>query len=244
MTDLLERSGRPFVFKRDTFVFANELVWQYRFDAATGATTTFRCDPPPTYYHRCFVMVRAARQFLYHARFDPKRPLADLETYRHLVRNVVARDPRRASRDEDRLLVPGYEDLRSFSRAHEPLLKAECGGPWASYFLRSHWRMVLPVSRRHQESMAKQLTHALQGGSTPIVHLFRFPHITINHGIVLYGATEATRSVCFEAYDPNLPDHPTTLIYERQNRTFNFPRTHYWAGGAVNALEVFRNGLY
>ena len=54
--------------------FAHELVWKYHFDPVTGAMTTFKADPPPTYYHRCFVMARSTRQFFYHARFEPELP--------------------------------------------------------------------------------------------------------------------------------------------------------------------------
>ena len=48
-------------FDRDTLAFANELVWEYHFDEATGATTTRRRVPPPDYALRCFVLVRAVR---------------------------------------------------------------------------------------------------------------------------------------------------------------------------------------
>ena len=87
----------PFEFERDTFAFANELVWQYRFDPATAAMTVSRNHPPPTYSHRCFVVVRSARQFLYHARFEPGLPAAETEVYRRLIRQVVSRNPRRMS---------------------------------------------------------------------------------------------------------------------------------------------------
>ena len=58
-----DHSVRSFQFERDTFAFPHELVWRYRFDPVTGAMTVFKADPPPTYYHRCFVLVRSVRQF-------------------------------------------------------------------------------------------------------------------------------------------------------------------------------------
>lgn len=61
---------RPFVFGQDTLAFANELVWEYRFDDATGVTTTKARVPKPAYTHHCFVVVRSARQFFQHARFE------------------------------------------------------------------------------------------------------------------------------------------------------------------------------
>ena len=121
------QGARAFLFERDTFAFAHELVWEYRFDSATGALTTARANPPPTYYHRCFVMVRSVRQFFCHARFEPGLPSADAATCRRLIRAVVSRNPRRISAEPDRVVVPGYDGLRALSRTWEPLLKAECG---------------------------------------------------------------------------------------------------------------------
>ena len=236
-------SSRSFLFERDTFAFANDLVWQYQSDPSSGAVTASRRGSPSTYSHRCFVMVRSARQFLYHARFEPALPAAETEAYRRLIRAVVSRNPRRASLGPDRVVVPGYDGLRSFSRAQEPLLKAECGGPWQSYFVRSHWRMVFPVWARHQERMAQRLERSLRAGGTPVVHLFRFPHITINHGIGIFGATASERTIEFDAYDPNIPEHPVKLTFERDRKTFCFPRTHYWAGGPVSVNEIYRSAI-
>jgi hypothetical protein len=236
---------RPFCFERDTFAYAHELVWEYRLDPATGAMRTFRANPPPAYYHRCFVMARTARQFFYHARFEPGLPAAGEEICRRFIRQVVSRNPRRGSAaPEERVVAPGYEGLRAFSRAHERLLKAECGGAWQSYFLRSHWRMVFPVWGRHQEQTAQRLARSLREGRVPIVHLFRFPRITINHGLVLYGLAESEREIRFEAYDPNIPARPVALNYDRALRAFRFPAACYWAGGVVSVIEIFRGGLY
>ncbi len=236
--------ARPFRFARDTFTFANELVWEYRLDPATGLIATYRRSSPAIYTHRCFVMVRAARQFFYHARFAADLPTPDAMACRTLIRDVVSRSPRQPSLETERVVIPGFDCLRSFSQAQEPLLKAWCGSAWESYFIRSHWRMVMPVGRRHQARMAEQLGRAIAARGAPIVHLFRFPHITINHGIVLFGSTESDQDIQFEVYDPNIPEHPVQLIYERATRTFTFPRTHYWAGGPLNVYEMFIGGLY
>lgn len=232
------------MFERDTFAFANELVWEYRFDPATGQATTHWNKPPPRYAHHCFVLVRSARQFLYHARFDSAKPQTNAETYARLIRTVVARNPRRPSAPEDRVVIPGYDSLRAFSAAHEGLLKANCGGAWQSYFLRSHWRIVLPMTRSHQARMAWQLVDSFGPRLAPIAHLIRFPQLTINHGIVLMDWTETPAGLRFIAYDPNQPVRPTELVFDREQRTFFFPRNHYWPGGRVDVIEAYRGGLY
>jgi hypothetical protein len=190
------------------------------------------------------VVVRSARQFFYHARFDPDQPAAEPAHYCQLVRRVVSRSPRRRCADGDRIVFPGYACLRAFSQANEPLLKAECGGPWQSYFLRSHWRMIFPVRRWHQARMAQRLCRGVREGRAPTAHLFRFPRISINHGVMLFGLVETERELQFEAYDPNLPGNPVKLHYDSASRTFSFPPTIYWAGGPVNVIEIFRGGLY
>ena len=239
-----EQPVRTFRFERDTFAFPHELVWQYHFDPVTGTMTTFNSNPPPTYYHRCFVMVRSTRQFFYHARFAPELPPVAPEACQRIIREVVSRNPRRACAESERVMVPGYDGLRSFSRAHEPQLKAEMGGAWQSYFLRSHWRMVFPVHRWQQKRMGEKLKQSLPQRGLSLVHLFRFPRITINHGIVLYGLAESEQNLEFEAYDPNIPEHPVKLVYERKRRVFTFAPSRYWGGGVLSVVEIFCDWPY
>jgi len=244
MTAPTDHLARRFRFERDTFAFAHELLWKYHFDPVTKAMTAGKAVPPPTYYHRCFVMVRATRQFFYHARFAPELPLVDAGACRKLVCEIVARDPRQACAEPERIVIPGFDGLRTFSQAHEPLLKAECGAAWESYFLRSHWRMIFRVSRRFQEMMAEKLKRSLQQRGVSLVHLFRFPRITINHGIVLYGFTESVQHIEFEAYDPNIPTHPVKLVFDRQLRVFTFAPNCYWGGGVLSVMQIYCDWPY
>lgn len=235
---------RRFDFACDTFAFANELFWEYQPDSATGRMNFRRREPPPKYAHRCFVLARAARQFFYHARFDASQPLSDDAAYSRLVRAVLGCNPRRQSHPAKRIVLPGFASLRAFSEAKPDLLRATCGGAWRSYVLRSHWRMVFPISRRHQAATAAQLLGGLVTGDVPVVHLVRFPQLTINHGIVLFNARETETAIEFAAYDPNRPGQPARLEFDRATRTFQFPANHYWAGGRVDVIEIFRGWLY
>ena len=231
---------RRFDFDRDTLAFANELVWEYHFDEASGATTARRRVPPPDYALRCFVLVRAARLFLYHARFDPAAEPASDEVYRRLVRAVLGRDPRRLSEPAARVVIPGFAGLREMSVAREALLKTVCGGAWRSYVQRSHWHIVVPVSRRHQHRTARELLEAVRHDSAPIVHLLRFPSLAINHGMVIFDGARTSDGAEFLAYDPNQPEQPARLIYDHARRTFSMPATPYWRGSDLNVFEIFR----
>ncbi len=147
--------SRAFDFDQDTFAFPNELVWEYRIDPVTRKTTVFKNDPPPTYAHHCFVVVRAAKQFFLHATFVPSEaPLTDSQ-YTTVIRRLMRRSPQIASLDK--ISIPGFANLREFTAAKKELLQSNCGGAWQSYVQRGNWRMVFPFSRSHQEREAKSL---------------------------------------------------------------------------------------
>jgi hypothetical protein len=92
--------------------------------------------------------------------------------------------------------------------------------------------------------MARQLVESLKTKQVAIVHLVRFPQLTINHGILLWSVVEQPDNLLFTAYDPNIPDHPVTLTFNFPRRTFYFPRNHYWVGGRLNVIETYRNWFY
>lgn len=236
-----------FVFDRDTFAFANETYWVYRPDPATGRMTHENRVPPPEFAHRCFVVARAAKEFHLHARFEPAAPSVSSEEYRRLVRRVVGRSARRASPDADRVVIPGYPDLRSFSAAHPDVVRGELGGAWQSYTQRGHWRMVFPFSPSHQQREAELLAARFQApepAGPAVVHVVRFPALTINHALVVYGAESSPDRLTFAVYDPNEPQFPLTLVFDRHTRRFEYPPTPYFVGGRVDIYEVYRSWSY
>ena len=238
------RFDRPFTFQQDSFAYPNELVWEYHVDAASGKVVHTRREPPAQYTLHCFVVANSARQFFLHARFDPASPMADESTYRRLIQGLVSRSPRQASAAERKILIPGYANLYAFSQAHASLLKSECGGAWRSYIQRGHWRMIFPFPRRHQERMARRFLESLNRNRPPIVHIVRFPSLSINHAVLLFAAEETSTEIQFTLYDPNFPERPGRLTYRREERTFYFPPNSYFAGGRVDAYEVYHGFNY
>jgi hypothetical protein len=243
-TNLIETGARRFKFARDSFAFPNELVWEYRKDAATGKRILSPRIPKPEYAHRCFALARVARQFFYHARFAPDQNRATGEFYRRLIRAIIARHPRIPCNDGEKIVIPGFEGLREFSRAHEKIFKAECGGAWRSYFLRSHWRMALPFSRAHQTRTAVALAAALEQNRLPILHLVKFPAMTINHCIVLFGVTETGRGWECVSYDPNNAGESERLAFDRALQTFSLSPNSCWPGGALNVSHIYRSWFF
>lgn len=235
--------NRPFQFQADTFAYANEVNVEYAYDAQ-GRWRGYARQPKPDYTLCCFVVARSAGQFFQHVRFDPARPKATEAEYRRLVRKVVSTSPRRDLAEAGKVIIPGYANLREFSREQERLLKQECGSFWQSYFQRGHWRMVFPFSRGHQEKMAARLAGAVRENRPPILHIVCFPSLRINHAVLLYEVQETTEEIRFATYDPNASEQHTWLTFRRADRTFNFPANSYFRGGDVAAYEVYRQGCY
>jgi hypothetical protein len=240
----VETAARSFDFFRDTFAFRNELFWEYLIDEKTGAVTTRKNAPPPTYAHHCFVLVRAAKQFSIHAQFDPSQTQLSAADYARRIREVLGRHLAKPSADPDRVLFPGFEGLREFSAAHERILKENLGGSWQSYVNRRHWRMFCPFTRNSIISEANHLVSQVRKGRTPVVHVFRFPQLTINHAVLIFRFEKGNNAVTFQTYDPNLPAGPSTLQYFEDNPRFELPRNIYWAGGVVKVYETFTGTKY
>src|ERR1041385_8180996 len=159
-----ETATRSFSFFHDTFAFRNELIWEYLIDEKTGAVTTRKNEPRPTYAHRCFVVVRSAKQFFLHARFDPSQPECSDSDYAEKIRAIAKSHVDIPSSDRDRIVFPGFSSLREFSAAHENLLKANLGGAWQSYINKRHWRMIFPFTQRSIAAEARLLADRAEKG--------------------------------------------------------------------------------
>ena len=96
-------------------------------------------------------------------------------------------------------------------------------------------RNVKPVELRAGEGAGGRLCRGYEQ---------RFPQLTINHSVLLFAAKETDKEILFSVYDPNKPDSPKTLTYDRASRTFNFPGNDYWPGGRVDIYEIYRSWDY
>ncbi|HYE33392.1 MAG TPA: hypothetical protein VEH27_18355 [Methylomirabilota bacterium] len=185
-------------------------------------------------------MSRSARQFFEYARFEPALPRQSEKEYKRAIRTVVGLRPGKERPD---VVIAGYTNLNHFSRDHARLLQENCGGAWQSYFQRGNWRMTLPFSRKGQAKTAKRLKAEVRKNCPPILHVARFPQLSINHTVLVYECLEAQSGLILLAYDPNEPNTPIAIHYDQQLRWFIFPQTKYFAGGKVNAYPIY-TGLF
>jgi len=102
-------------FTRDSFAFANETYWEYHFDRPAGknlqpprAKTGLRAP--------LFRLDSAARQFLFHATFEPNLLALPDSSCRRRVRKVLARPVRAPCEPGRQIINPGIRGLAGIQR--------------------------------------------------------------------------------------------------------------------------------
>jgi len=230
-----------FNYARDTFAFPNVTVFKYYRGIA------FLRSPAEKdrnlYTRRCFVMTRAAAQFHKSARFDPTgQPLDDRELAKR-VRAVIRRAPWRTSLpDNQRVVFPGYANLREMSKARTKLLQQNIGIGWPTYIRIGNFRMLFQHDPRYQEKTHANLDAALDRGDLFIGYLSTFPSLAINHSILVYARKPDRTGNDIEhylAYDPNHPEGPRVLTWSTSHRAFAYQKDSDFIGGFVRVYQVY-----
>lgn len=222
-----------FELDHDTFAFAN-LVRAER----PGWNDAFA--------NYCLVLARAASQFYRFARFAPDRPAGTTAEYDRLVRLVLARAPWAPPVAEaDRVVIPGYADLHSFSAAQEDVLKTAFGSNILSMVHWRTWRVGVDFAPEHQERLARELIDEVTAGRPVPLMVTNFPHEDLlNHSILVYDRRPAQQGTDFLAYDPNDPGSPFTLYYDDVARAFWVGPLTYSPPGRVRAFRVYTSPLF
>ena len=233
--------GADFRFNRDTLAFANSTVFDYHEGIARlrrpGNETT------PRYTRRCFTMCRTVLQFEKFARFDPHgAPLNDQDLAR-LVRSITKHAVWRSALPMDqRLVVPGYANLRQLSEKRGWVLQKNIGLGWPTYARIGNWRMFYNHSKRYQERTHSRLNDTLGRGDLFVAYLSDFPILHINHAVLVYERRPSTTKGVdrYFCYDPNHPDGPRELIWTAEKRSFDYQKDQEFVGGFTQGFSGLR----
>ena len=220
-----------FSFEQDTFAFPNLI----------GARHP---NEPDIYAHYCFVLARGVRQFAQFARFDPALPKLDRAGYVERVKHIVARPARDAALSlDDRIVIPGYTNLREFSRDEESSVKEGLGGPFWTWVHWTNWRVVLPVDGSHQEGVAHQILAELRAGRLVQLLVTNWPKPELNHTLVAFEARDTGAQIDFGVWDPNDPAAPGVLSFQREPRAFWATRLYDTEPGAIRVFRMYFSRL-
>jgi hypothetical protein len=234
-----------FRFDRDTFAFANQTVFEYHEGhPSLRKPSTVKRD---AYNRHCFVLCRTAMQFKKFARFDPEGAPLDDTSLAARVRAVTHRTAWTEPLPEDqRIVFPGYKDLREMSEARRELLQRSIGHGWPSYFRISNARMMFLQSARYQEKTHARLNAALARGQVFIGFLTTYPRLSINHSVLVYKRKSFSPNPGIETYlvyDPNHPESPRELSWCPKTRAFAYQKDWDFIGGFVRIYQVYAKWL-
>jgi len=234
-----------FRFDRDTFAFANQTVFEYHEGhASLRKPSAVKRD---AYNRHCFVMCRTAMQFKKFARFDSHSAPLDDTSLAARVRAVTHRAAwEEPLPEEQRIVFPGYKDLREMSKARRELVQYNIGHGWPSYFRISNARMMFQTGPGYQEKTHARLNAGLARGEVFIGFLTTYPRLSINHSILIYKQKAFSPNPGVEryfVYDPNHPESPRELTWSPRTRSFSYQKDWDFIGGSVRVYQVYSKRL-
>ncbi len=232
--------AREFDPRRNAFAFSNDTVMNYEVTAEGKLRMSKKAKSGrPT--HACFLFTRSAMQFWQFARFEPRQPRLSEEEYRARLRKLFALAPWTERRE--RIVFPGYADLWSFSREHEDTIRDNIGNWLLTYLRVGNWRVMSPLIRLRQRSIAETLFAHVSRGEIRAMYLAKLPHM--NHVVLVYHAERLPGGgMKFRIYDANFAGKSGRLGYVAKSNLFAFPRCFYWPGGELRAFPVYDRPLH
>ena len=179
-----------------------------------------------------------ARQFFLHARFEPAQPPPSVEARIGLVREVLRRSPTEASPEGRRVVVPGYANLREFSRLQGHLLRAES---WLACPCESRVPLLTKafVGDSGKDAAVAELLASTGINRPALVRLYRQHTLHYGRSLLVFGAQAAEGEVRFTAYDPAAPQQPVQLTFNRASRVFALSDDAVNSGTALG-VDVYR----
>ena len=239
---------RSFSFQRDTFAFANETVFEYREGHASLRRESQKIK---RFTQHCFVMSRSVVQFWKFARFDPGKPPLDDSELAARIRKITRSSPWASPlAQQDRIVIPGYADLRALSRARGDVVQRNVGLGWPTYLRPGNWRIMTPHGPKQQARAHLQLERTLAGGDFFVAYLTTIPEtFDINHSVLVYGRhaisprQDHTKNPRYWAYDPNHSEAPRTLEWSQRDSCFLYQRDWDFVGGRVTVWQVYGQPL-
>lgn len=220
-----------FAFGTDTFAFPNEI----------RARNPDRDD---LYANYCFVLARGLRQFHAFARFDPAAPRLTPAEYVGRVRAVGAHAPWEPPAPAgDRVVIPGYANLRDFSRGQEAAVKEGLGGRFWTLVHWTNWRVTFPVTRGHQATVAAEVMAELDAGRLVQLLVTNWPKPELNHTVIAYESRPTAGGVEFLIWDPNNPDGPGIMTWDAKARSFWATDVYDTEQGPIRAFRMYHTLL-
>lgn len=220
-----------FSFADDTFAFANLIRER-------------QPRVPDLYANYCFVLARAMRQFHQFARFDPTAPRVDPQDYTRRVRAVSRRAPWEPPLPPaERVVIPGFANLRAFSAAEEAAVKAGLDSRFWTLVHWTNWRVTMPVPDGHQVAVLDEVIDELAAGRLVQLLITNWPKYELNHTVVAYGYRDVPDGVEVTVWDPNDPSAPGTVFFDARRERFISSHVYDTSVGPIRVFRMYYSWL-
>jgi hypothetical protein len=219
-----------FTFGDDTFAFANDIRARHP-------------DAEDLYANYCFVLARALRQFHQFARFDPAAPRVSAEEYTRRVRLVTDHAPWQAALPAERVVIPGFANLRAFSAAEEAAVKAGLGSRFWTLVHWTNWRVSMPVPDGHQAAVLDEVLDEVAAGRLVQLLVTNWPKPELNHTVVVYGYRHVEEGVELTVWDPNDPAAPGAVLFDARHERFVASHVYDTRVGPIRVFRMYYSWL-
>jgi hypothetical protein len=238
-------TASDFRFDRDTVGFANSTVFGYR--EGHPYLRQRAKGEPKRYTRRCFVLCRTTMQFQKFARFDSHAPPFDDKALAARIRSVTRRAAwGKPLPTNQRVVFPGYANLRAMSQARREVVRANIGLGWPTYVRLGNIRMLYEHDSSYHKETHANLNAALARGELFTGFLTTYPRLSINHAVLVYKRKPASQNGGIDrylVYDPNHPESPRELTWSSRDCAFAYQKDWDFIGGFVRVYQLYGKWL-
>jgi hypothetical protein len=108
----------------------------------------------------------------------------------------------------------------------------------------TNWRVFLPWTRAQQERVAEETLAELDQGTPVQLLVTNLPKVELNHTVVAYDyRIYEGRFLEFIVYDPNEPEAPGWVAFDRADRRFFASSVYDTEPGLIRAFRMYYSPL-
>ena len=118
-------------------------------------------------------------------------------------------------------------------------MKEGLGGPVGTWFHWTNWRVTMPVSKAHQAHVADEVARELEAGRLVQLLVTNWPIPELNHSVVAYRVEDRRDRLDFAVWDPNEPEGPGTLTFDRTAQGFWATAIYATRPGPIRVFRMY-----
>src|SRR5436190_229405 len=103
----------------------------------------------------------------------------------------------------------------------------------------TNWRVTFWATRDHQANVAREIVSELRAGRLVQLLVTNWPKPELNHTVVAFESRDRGAFVDFVVWDPNDPDAPGIVTFERDAGRFWATRVYDTEPGAIRVFRMY-----